>query len=114
MFCSGTRYALIKDKTGQEDNAMKWIEVIMLQSAAENPKTIEQEIEKLAGNTGNGSSLREIRLYRHALLDNDLSVHLLWDSEKAEPQGSALGLCLSHVLKEFGLVSHSVWIEDYG
>jgi hypothetical protein len=103
-----------KAKTQEEDNAMKWIEVIMLQSAAKNPETLEQEVEKLTQNVINGSSLKEIKLYRHALLDNDLSVHLQWESEKAEPQGSALGLCLSHVLKDFGLVSHAVWIEDYG
>lgn len=86
----------------------------MLQSAAENPEILEREVEKLARNVGNGNGLKQIKLYRHALLDNDLSVHLHWESEKSEPQGSALGLCLSHVLKEFGLVSHAVWIEDYG
>jgi hypothetical protein len=29
-----------------------------------------------------------------------------------EPQGSATGLCLIHVLKTFGLTSHSVWVEQ--
>lgn len=93
---------------------MKWIEIIMLQIAAENPERVEHEIEQLTRDIGNGGSVKKIKLYRHALADNDLSVHLYWESEKAEPQGSALGLCLSHILKDFGLVSHAVWIEDYG
>jgi hypothetical protein len=39
-------------------------------------------------------------------------VHLYWDSERLEQNGSALGIRLAQALKEFGLTDHSVWIEE--
>ena len=52
-----------------------------------------------------------LKLYRN-LLDNDLSIHLNWSEGRAEPRGSELGQCLIHLLKEAGLVSHGVWVEE--
>jgi hypothetical protein len=89
---------------------MKWMEVIKLRIAQENPELIEQKIVKIITDVKNGSK-NEIKFYHHAMLDNDVSVFLHWESEKVEPQGSAKGLCLFHVLKEYGLISHSVWVE---
>jgi hypothetical protein len=43
-------------------------------------------------------------------LDTDLSVHLYWNSDRPEQDGSALGIRLAQALKDFGLVDHSVWI----
>jgi len=51
-----------------------------------------------------------IKIYRHAFLDTDLSVHLFWTSDRPEQNGSALGIRLAQALKDFGLVDHSVWI----
>jgi len=90
---------------------MKWMEVIKLRIAEKNPEFVEQKIMKLIAEVNNNGNTERITLYRHAMLDHDLSVHLHWESEKAEPQGSATGLCLLHVLKEYGLISHSVWVE---
>jgi len=53
-----------------------------------------------------------LKTFRHGALETDLSVHLHWDSEMPEPNGSALGLCLAQALKEFGLIDHSVWVEE--
>ena len=90
---------------------MRWIEVIKLRIAEKNPELIEQTIFKLITDVNNNGSMVEIKMYRHAMLDNDMSVHLHWESERAEPRGSATGLCLLHVLKDYGLISHSVWVE---
>jgi hypothetical protein len=104
-------YAQIYHKSGAEVKEMEWIEVIKLRIAEKNPELVEQEIVKLISEVGNNGSMREIKLYHHAVVGNDLSVHVHWESGNAEPQGSATGLCLVHLLKEFGLISHSVWVE---
>ncbi len=91
---------------------MEWMEVIKLRIAEKTPELVEQEIEKLIKEFGNNGSMKNIKLYRNAVVNSDLSVHLNWESGKAEPQGSATGLCLVHVLKEFGLISHSVWLGE--
>ncbi len=91
---------------------MEWMEVIKLRIAEKTPELVEQEIEKLIKEFGNNGNMKDIRLYHNAVVNNDLSVHLYWQSGKAEPQGSATGLCLAHVLREFGLISHSVWLGE--
>jgi len=90
---------------------MQWMEEIKLRIAGEDPGLVEGKIMKLIRDIGNNGSMKEIKLYHSALVDNDMSVQLHWETAKTEPQGSAMGLCLVHVLREFGLISHSVWVE---
>jgi len=88
---------------------MKWLEVIKLRSARKGSGLLEELLLSTA--QMNQSGLVETKIYRHAALDTDLSVHLQWNSEMPEPNGSALGLRLAQALKEFGLIDHSVWVE---
>ena len=89
---------------------MKWLEVIKLRSAGKDSRLLEElllSIDKLSQ-----SGLVEMKTYHHAALETDFSVHLLWDSRRPEQNGSALGLRLAQALKEFGLIDHSIWIEE--
>jgi hypothetical protein len=89
---------------------MKWVEIIKLRSSGEASGPLKAFLSAIAQNTQRG--LVETRIYRHAAWKTDWSLHLQWESEKLEKNGSALGLRLSHALKDFGLVDHSVWIEE--
>lgn len=89
---------------------MKWIEMIRLRSAGEPSEVLKAFMPAIARNDHRG--LIEARVYRHGLWETDWALHLHWESENAEKSGSALGLHLSRALKEFGLVDHSVWIEE--
>ena len=89
---------------------MKWLEVIKLRSAGGSLGLLEELLLPISGSNQRG--LVEMKTYRHAALETDLSVHLHWNSEMPEPTGSALGLRLAQALKEFGLVDHSVWVEE--
>lgn len=91
---------------------MKWMEVIRLRIAENTPHLVEQKIMKLITEVGYNGNIKDIKLYRHAAVANDLNVNLHWESGNVEPQGSTTGLCLVHVLKDYGLVSHSVWVEE--
>jgi len=91
---------------------MKWMEVIKLRIAEKTPELVEQEIENLIKDFGNNGIMKNVKLYRNAVVNSDLSVHLFWESESTESFGSATGLCLVHLLKEFGLISHSVWVDE--
>ena len=90
---------------------MRWLEVIKLRAAG-NGEGLLDELFREMNNAGQDRGLVEIKTYRHAALETDLSVHLHWESDRAEPNGSPLGLSLARALKEFGLVDHSVWIEE--
>jgi len=93
---------------------MKWIEIINLRSAGIPREVIQQKVPRSVSEQERSKSPMSIQVYRHATLDTDLSVHLLFESPGPEARPSALGQRLASALKEFGLVSHSVWIEETG
>jgi hypothetical protein len=88
---------------------VKWLEVIKLRAAGKNPGSLEELLRSMSQIKQRG--LVEMQTYRHAALENDLSVHLLWESEHPEKNGSIPGLRLADAFKEFGLIDHSIWIE---
>jgi hypothetical protein len=88
---------------------MKWLEVIKI-SVAENRRTaMEEQITSLMSDLKREKN-ETIKLYQN-LQDGEFSIHLCWENGKAAPRGSATGLCLAHLLKGFGLISHTVWAE---
>jgi len=92
---------------------MNGLEIIRLRSA-EIPFELLKETLATIPDVGQ-SGLVRIKIYRHAVLDSDLSVHLHWKSEGPPQDKSTLGLRLAQALQEFGLIDHSLWIEgkDY-
>jgi len=89
---------------------MKWIEIIKLRSAGKAPEPLKAFLSAIVKNGQRG--LTEIEIYRHAAWETDWSLHLHWESEQPEKDGSALGLRLSQALQEFGLTDHSTWVEE--
>lgn len=90
---------------------MKWVEVIQIRSIGKNRKQLEFKLKELIDELGREIKNQMIITYRHVLIDTDFSIHLFHDSKKVENNGSQLGILIVNILKEFGLVNHSVWIE---
>lgn len=55
-----------------------------------------------------------IQIYRGIGSGTDLSVHIHWTYSPFRQEKSLLGLQLAHGLGDYGLVSHSVWIDQTG
>jgi hypothetical protein len=89
---------------------MKWVEIIKLRCAGKTPEPLKAFLYAV-GKNGHYEP-KEIRVYRHAAWDTDWSLHLYWESEQPGKDGSALGLRLSKALEEFGLIDHSIWVEE--
>jgi hypothetical protein len=89
---------------------MKWLEIIKLRSVGRDSELLKELL--LSIHKFSQSGLVEMRTYHHAVLETDLSVHLHWESERPEQNGSALGLRMAQALKELGLIDHSVWVEE--
>jgi hypothetical protein len=89
---------------------MKWLEVIRLRSAEKDSELLKELL--LSFDKASQRGLVEMKTYHHAALETDVSVHLLWESEQPEQNGSSLGLRIGQALKEFGLIDHSVWVEE--
>jgi hypothetical protein len=93
---------------------MKWMETIKLRVAENNQEPLIRQLAELLCSMKREEGLREIKLFHNVIVDSDLSIHLYWETARVERQGSAPGLCLMHVLKTYGLISYSVWIESAG
>lgn len=91
---------------------MKWIEIIKLQVADSDRESVKHELSKLISKIDHKGGLCDVKTYHNALVNSDFSITLYWKSGKVEQQGSATGLSLIHMLKAFGLISHSVWVEQ--
>jgi hypothetical protein len=98
--------------TLKAEKIMKWMEIIKIQTAGCNQESLEGQLTELISKMGVSDGMKEMRLYRNATVNNDLCIHLYWESAKAQEQGSDTGLCIIHLLKEFGLTAHSVWVEE--
>ncbi len=90
---------------------MKWIEVIKISIAENRRAALEKQVNSVIKKLNNDQNAETVKLY-HNLLDGDLCIHLYWGGGEPQPRGSKTGLCLAHLLKEFGLISHSVWVEQ--
>lgn len=92
---------------------MKWLEIIELRSVGHRLKIVEPELRNLIEQINKKSSEKKITVYSRFEVNSDFSIHLLHDSKKIESSGSVLGLNLVAVLKEFGLINHSIWVEQF-
>jgi len=90
---------------------MKWLEIIELRSVDSNRELLESQLQNLINELDKETKKQAIKAYSRLMIDTDFSIHLFHDSKKVENNGSPLGLRLASVLKEFGLVNHSIWIE---
>lgn len=91
---------------------MKWLEVIELRSASSNLKNFEPRLKTLMEELHNETKMRKIIIYNRFSIDSDYSIHIHHDTNEAEINRSPMGLHLAAILKELGLVNHTVWIEN--
>lgn len=109
------RYWLSKIMNIERGIAMRWVEIIALRSPANIDTQFVDELLKEVSEsdspTDTPKHLLEIRIYHHAALETDLSLHIYWKSEPGTQNKSPLGLRFSSALRNLGLLNHSVWVE---
>jgi hypothetical protein len=91
---------------------VNWIEILSVRSVKEDRTVLCDEIMKTLPRTEQPMGLVEIRAYRHGAVDTDFSIHLCWNSQSAERQGSRLAQSLLGALSDLGMANHSVWLEQ--
>ena len=91
---------------------MRWIEIIALRSAKGDMGALDTGLLFSIIHNYQTKRLKEVKVYRHATMETDLSVHIHWDSNGVDPMRSKVAQHLIQVLEEYGLINHSVWIEE--
>jgi hypothetical protein len=92
---------------------MEWLEIIEIRSTQRNLKALEYKLKELKAGVNKSADRTSITIYRHIAVDSDYSIHLYHDSEEANINGSPLGVNCVSALKEFGLINHSVWENNF-
>ncbi len=87
------------------------LEIIHLRLNGFRPHGLIEEIRKsIASQDG----LISVRTYYHATIKTDLGIHLHLDQNENNVNVSEFGVRLATALKEYGIVEHSIWIEEKG
>jgi hypothetical protein len=96
----------------RKEKIMKRIlEIIELRSVIKNRYQLIKLIEDLLENVFRKPNM-EIKIYTHSKFITDYSIHLNYGVEEELNEESYLGHELSSYLREYGLVSHNIWIEE--
>ncbi|MGC9965270.1 MAG: hypothetical protein ABSE08_07685 [Syntrophobacteraceae bacterium] len=89
---------------------MNWLEIISVHTAGplERAKVMEIcgkiRILRMSGRSA------KLKVYGGSF-NTELSIRIQWISQAAPEGKSPLGCALSRALSDFGLVSHTLWIE---
>ncbi len=90
---------------------MKWLEIIELRSFNMERALLELDISNLVDEICQKEKPLFIKIFSRQTIETDFSIHLYFDSELTDGNGSTLGLHLASILKEYGLVNHNIWVE---
>jgi hypothetical protein len=91
---------------------MSWLEIIEIRSVGSNRKLLESQLQDIIKELSRETDQLTVKVYRHAALDTDFSVHIHHNSKMTDTKCSSICTLLLQALKEFGLVNHTVWIEQ--
>jgi len=90
---------------------MKILEIIHLRMAGDSPQALVDVIRK---SVGSQPDLMDVRIYRHTKLETDLVVHLHRAIAEQSDRACECGERLASMLRAYGMVEHSVWVEAGG
>ena len=91
---------------------MKWMEVIEFRSFNKEQALLELDFWNCLRDAIGEAYIVKIEVYNHSTLPTDMSIHLHYESAQVENQGSPFVLQLVSELKAFGVVNHTVWVQE--
>ena len=89
---------------------MKWAGIIRVYIGKNMRNALNHQLESTLKDLDVANKRARVKLY-DSLQGDELSIHLTWEQGEPKCWGSEIGISLTNKLNEFGLVSHSIWIE---
>jgi hypothetical protein len=93
--------------------AMNCLEVITVRVAEKEELENALEFCTQVFHTVETGKVMNLSVYRSTGYDSDLSVHIHCPFEPSRQEKSLLGLQLAKGLSAFGIVSHTLWIDQW-
>ncbi|MBU2510047.1 hypothetical protein KJ966_01875 [bacterium] len=91
---------------------MIWLEIISCRSVDSKKRKAAKKILEDLREKRVLTAKTEVTLCHHAVLNSDLALIINHNDACIESRGSEVGKLVATILEEYGLVSHSVWIEE--
>jgi hypothetical protein len=91
---------------------MNFLEVITLRVAQEDELDNALRFCTQVMHTMDRGELMNLSIYRSTGYESDLSVHIRCAEDASRQEKSLLGLLLAKGLATFGIVSHTLWIDQ--
>jgi len=88
---------------------MKTLEVIHLRMVGDDLVKLTEVVQ---GTVADAADAPDVRIYRHARVEGDLLIHLHRYGKDGSDEPSTLGLRLASLLRIYGMVGHSVWVQN--
>jgi hypothetical protein len=89
---------------------MRWTEIIKVYIGKSMRNALNHQLESIVKDLDVAKKRVRVKLY-DSMQSDELSIHLIWEQGESKCWGSEIGISLTQKLNEFGLVSHSIWIE---
>jgi hypothetical protein len=89
---------------------MKWAEIIRVYIGKNMRNALNRQLESILKDLDVAKKRARVKLY-DSMQSDELSIHLIWEQGEPKCWGSEIGISLTQKLNEFGLVSHTIWIE---
>ncbi|NOX67442.1 MAG: hypothetical protein GXO85_16980 [Chlorobi bacterium] len=90
---------------------MSYLEIIQIRTAKTNQKLLNEFLSTWFAQVNENEKMGKVKIYKHINLETDYSVHIELNG-KTKNDENQLGERLTLALKEFGIVNHSVWVEQ--
>ncbi|HGY54517.1 MAG TPA: hypothetical protein ENK44_02325 [Caldithrix abyssi] len=91
---------------------MTRLDIIELRTVRKNREAVEAFLWRWQTQVLAERKALLVKIYRQAELETDFSIHVQYDSKTQDADVCILGERLASDLKDFGLVNHTVWVEQ--
>jgi hypothetical protein len=91
---------------------MNYLEIIELRSSNEDHEILSEKLTGFVNDLNKEYGNFTVKLYRHLTVETDWSVHIHIQTEINFTSLNQMGQRVASALQEFGLVYHSVWLEE--
>ena len=86
-------------------------EIIEIRTSKNLQDQVEKLLKDLIEDIQGDSENYDAKLFQRMNLEVDFAIQLIIDSRDIKGKGSRLGLRVASIMKEHGIVNHSIWEE---
>ena len=91
---------------------MQSVEIIRFLASRGKIKMVLENLAEIIGDFQDAEGKREITVHSREVSDMDLLVSIRWE-QNGQPSKSREGFLLAEYLRDFGLVHHEIWKQEW-